>query len=172
MERQANSPQLAVADAEQAVGCDPNYPISYFVLGSVYNDLDRSDDAIRTLDHGISIGPTYWQGYYEMSRALLRKGDFSAALRQAEHSSSLAPKEFASIHLVKGYAFLGMNNSIAARTELETYVKMKPDAESAARAKAVLAQISAAGPSATANSKENVTVASPQSAPSGDVSDK
>jgi tetratricopeptide (TPR) repeat protein len=171
MERQANSPQLAAADAEQAVGCDPNYPVSYFVLGSVYNDLDRSDDAIRTLDHGIAIGPTYWQGYYEMSRALLRKGDFPAALRQAEHSSSLAPKEFASIHLVKGYAFLGMNNSSAARTELETYVKMKPDAESAARAKAVLAQISAAGTSA-APSKENVSTASPQPAPSEDVSDK
>ena len=172
MERQANSPQLAAADAEQAVGCDPNYPISYFVLGSVYNDLDRSDDAIRTLDHGISIGPTYWQGYYEMSRALLRKGDFPAALRQAEHSSSLAPKEFASIHLVKGYAFLGMNNSSAARTELETYVKMKPDAESAARAKAVLAQISATASPMAPNSKENVSVASPQPAPSDDVPDK
>jgi len=166
MERQANSPQLAVTDAEQAVGYDPNYPVAYFVLGSVYNDLDRSDDAIRTLDHGIAIGPTYWQGYYEMSRALLRKGDFPAALRQAEHSSSLAPKEFASIHLVKGYAFLGMNNSTAARTELETYVKMKPDAETAVRAKAVLAQISAPRPSVELNSKEHSTSASPQTGPS------
>ncbi len=170
MERQANSPQLAAADAEQAVGCDPNYPPAYFVLGSVYNDLDRNDDAIRTLDHGISIGPTFWQGYYEMSRALLRKGDFPAALRQAEHSSSLAPKEFASIHLVKGYAYLGMNNSSAARTELETYVKMKPDAETAVRAKAVLARLSSAGTSAAPNSKGGSV--SSQSGASDDVPDK
>lgn len=172
MERQANSPQLAATDAEKAVGFDPNYPVAYFVLGSVYNDLDRCDDAIQTLDHGIAIGPTYWQGYYEMSRALLRKGDFPAALRQAEHSSTLAPKEFASIHLVKGYAYLGMNNSSAARTELETYVKMKPDAETAVRAKAVLAQMSSAGASATANSKEPLGPASPQPAPSGDADGK
>ena len=172
MERQANSPQLAAADAEQAVGFDPNYPPAYFVLGSVYNDLDRSDDAIRTLDHGISIGPTYWQGYYEMSRALLRKGDFPAALRQAEHSSSMAPKEFATIHLVKGYAYLGMNNPTAARTELETYVKMKPDTETAVRAKAALAQISTTGPAAPENSKEHVTTASPQAGPSHDGADK
>ena len=171
MERQANSPQLAAADAEQAVGCDPNYPVAYFVLGSVYNDLDRSDDAIRTLDHGIAIGPTYWQGYYEMSRALLRKGDFPAALRQAEHSSSLAPKEFASIHLVKGYAYLGMNNSGAARAELETYVKMKPDAETAARARAVLARMSSTGSSTTPNSAEHLNAASPQSGPSPSPSD-
>lgn len=172
MERQANSPQLAVTDAEQAVGYDPNYPPAYFVLGSVYNDLDRSDDAIRTLDHGISIGPTYWQGYYEMSRALLRKGDFPAALRQAEHSSSMAPKEFATIHLVKGYAFLGMNNPTAARTELETYVKMKPDTETAVRAKAALAQISATGTSAAENSKEHITIMSPQADPNNDGADK
>lgn len=172
MERQANSPQLAAADAEQAVGDDPNYPVAYFVLGSVYNDLDRSDDAIRTLDHGIAIGPTFWQGYYEMSRALLRKGDFPAALRQAEHSSSLAPKEFASIHLVKGYAYLGMNNSTAARTELETYIKMKPDVENAVRAKAVLAQISSTGSSAAMSSSGHLSSASPQPGLSGDVPDK
>jgi len=172
MERQANSPQLAAADAEQAVGCDPNYPVAYFVLGSVYNDLDRSDDAVRTLDHGIAIGPTYWQGYYEMSRALLRKGDFQAALRQAEHSSSLAPKEFATLHLVKGYAYLGMNNSSAARMELETYVKMKPNAETAARAKAVLAQIPATGSSSAPNPKEPLSSVSPQPGPSDDVPDK
>lgn len=171
MERQANTPQLAAADAEQAVGYDPNYPVAYFVLGSVYNDLDRSDDAIRTLDHGIAIGPTYWQGYYEMSRALLRKGDFQAALRQAEHSSSLAPKEFASVHLVKGYAYLGMNNSSAARTELETYIKMKPNVETAARAKAVLDQIST-GSSAAPTSKEHLGSVSSQPSPSDDVPDK
>jgi len=172
MERQANSPQLAAADAEQAVGYDPNYPIAYFVLGSVYNDLDRNEDAIRTLDHGIAIGPTYWQGYYEMSRALLRKGDFQAALRQAEHSSSLAPKEFATIHLVKGYAYLGMNNSGAARTELETYVKMKPDAETAVRAKAVLARMSSTGSSAAPNSTEPLGAASPRPSASDDAPDK
>ena len=172
MERQANSPQLAAADAEQAVGYDPNYPVGYFVLGSVYNDLDRSEDAIRTLDHGIAIGPTYWQGYYEMSRALLRKGDFPAALRQAEHSSSLAPKEFATLHLVKGYAYLGMNNSSAARSELETYVKMKPNAETAVRAKAVLAKISSNGSSQASDSKEHQSSASPQPGSSDDVPDK
>jgi tetratricopeptide (TPR) repeat protein len=172
MERQANSPQLAAADAEQAVGYDPNFPPAYFVLGSVYNDLDRSDDAIRTLDHGIAIGPTYWQGYYEMSRALLRKGEFPAALRQAEHSSSLAPKEFATIHLVKGYAYLGMNNPSAARPELETYVKMKPDTQPAIRAKAVLAEMSANGSSEAPSSKEHVGSVSPEPQPNDDVTDK
>ena len=141
IERQRNEPQLAAADAEKAVEYDPNDPSAYFVLGSAYNDLRRSDDAIRTLDHGIVIGPNYWQGYYEMSRAFLVKGDFTRALGQAEKSSSLAPPDFAALHLVKAYAYMGLRNSAAARSELETYLKLKPTFEGAEDARQLLARL-------------------------------
>ena len=156
MEREQKSPQLAAADAEKAIEFDPSYPNAYFVLGSAYNDLNRWDDAIRTLDHGIVIGPNYWQGYYEMSRALLLKGDFIAALRQADKSSSMAPPGFASLHLVKGYAYLGLRDSTAARTELEAYMKLRPNSEGADRVRQLLERLP--DPSAAKSRRDGHTV--------------
>lgn len=141
IEREQNTPQLASADAEQSIIYDPNDPLAYFTLGSIYNDLNRYDDAIRTLDRGTKIGSNYWQGYYEMSRALLLKGDLTAALRQSDKASALAPPQFASLHLVKGYIYRGLNNPQECRRELELFIQLRPDSVAATRARATLSQL-------------------------------
>lgn len=142
VERSQQSSELAVTDAQKAIEYDPNYGKAYAVLGSIYTDAHRVDDAIRTLDHGIAIAPTYWATYYEMSRALLLRGDFATTLRQAEKASSLVHGEYPPLHLVKGYAHLGLKNASAARTELETYIKLGTDPALTGKAKEALAQLS------------------------------
>jgi tetratricopeptide (TPR) repeat protein len=143
IEHQQHTLQLAAEDAEKAIEYDPNYPPAYFILGSVYNDLNRSEDAIRTLAHGIEIGPDLWQGYYEMGRALLLKKDFPAALRQLEKASSLAPPGFASLHLAKGYAVCELKHPTECRRELDTFIRMRPNSDGANRARMMLGQLAA-----------------------------
>jgi tetratricopeptide (TPR) repeat protein len=114
-----NSMQQAKADAENAVKYDSNYGIGYVVLGSIYNYYKQFDDAERTLDRGIALTPAEWQGYYEMSIALMGKGDFVGALHEAERASKLNSQNFPDLHLVKAYAYIGLKNRSAATSELE-----------------------------------------------------
>jgi tetratricopeptide (TPR) repeat protein len=116
-----NSHERAKDDAEKAIEYDPNYAAGYIVLGSAYNSLGQFDDAIRTLDRGIALLPTTWQGYYEMSYALLGKGDFLGGLHQAEKASSLGSGNYPDLHLVKAYCYVGLKNQSAAKAELEAF---------------------------------------------------
>ena len=162
LERGQHSSELAMTDAQRAIEVDPNYPKAYAILGAVFTDINRSDDAIRTLDHAIAIAPNYWPSYYEMSRAFLLKGDFTTTLRQAEKASALVRGEYPPLHLVKGYAYLGLKNEHAAQTELETYIKLEPNTALADRAKQALAQLSSA-PAGARNSPETPFVDSQRS---------
>jgi tetratricopeptide (TPR) repeat protein len=141
IERDQHSLELALADAENAVAYDPNYGKAYIVLGSIYTNLNRCGDAVRSVDHGIEIAPTYWQGHYEMSRALLCTGDFSGALLHANKASAMGSNRYPAVHLMKGYAYLGLKNDTAAKTELETYINLEPNDEARSRAKQILAQL-------------------------------
>jgi tetratricopeptide (TPR) repeat protein len=142
IERNQYSSKQAITDAEKAVDSDPSYAKAYVVLGAVYTDVNRSDDAVRALDHGERIAPDYWQGYYEMSRTLLLKRDFAGALQQAQKASDVGHTNFAMLHLIKGYAYLGLSNQPAARTELETYVNLEPKSEAALRVRTILERMS------------------------------
>jgi len=48
----------------------------------------------HSLEHAIALLPGSWQGYHEMSLALLGKRDYTAALRHIENACSLAPKSY------------------------------------------------------------------------------
>jgi hypothetical protein len=73
------------------------------VSHSVVAITGQFDDAICTLDRAIALLSISWQVYYEMSYALLGKGDFLGALRQAERASSLGAWNYPDLHLVKAY---------------------------------------------------------------------
>ena len=142
IERNGYSSEQAITDAEKAVESDPAYGKAYVVLGAAYTDVNRWDDAVRALDQGVRIAPDYWQGYYEMSRTLLLKQDFAGALQHAQKASDVGHTNFAMLHLIKGYAYLGLSNQPAARTELETYVKLEPKSDAALRVRTILERMS------------------------------
>jgi Flp pilus assembly protein TadD len=143
IELEQGSAMVAKADAEKAIGFDPGNAKAYVVLGSSYNRLERWDDALRTLDRGIAIAPSYWPGHYEMSKALLGKGDFAGALRQAENATIPVTANYAPLHIVKGYAYLGLGNQAAASEELETSLKLHPTEEVTAKVKKTLDRLHA-----------------------------
>ena len=167
LERNQSSTEQAITDAEKAVESDPSFGKAYVVLGAAYTDVNRWDDAVRALDHGERIAPDYWQGYYEMSRTLLLKRDFTGALQHAQKASDLGHTNFAMLHLIKGYAYLGLSNQPAARTELETYVKLEPKSDAALRVRTILERM----PNAATDGvdKSPASLAGKTGAPAGDT---
>jgi tetratricopeptide (TPR) repeat protein len=141
-----SDPRQACEYLQKAIAYDPNYGPAYLTLGSAYNRLGQFDDAARTLDHGIAIAPTSWEGYYELSVTSLGKGDFKAALRLIDKASSLVPTEFPPMHLIKGYAFVGLQNKPAATAELTTFLIAAPDDPLASRARHVVEELAASSP--------------------------
>jgi tetratricopeptide (TPR) repeat protein len=167
IERSEHSSEQAITDAEKAVESDPSYGKGYVVLGAAYTDVNRWDDAVRALDHGIRIAPDYWQGYYEMSRTLLLKRDFAGALQQAQKASDVGHTNFAMLHLIKGYAYLGLSNQPAARSELDTYVKLEPKSDAALRVRTMLERMS--NPATDDANKPPASLAGKTSPPAGET---
>jgi tetratricopeptide (TPR) repeat protein len=141
LELHDNSKELARTDAEKAVEYDPNDGTAYIALGSAYNALHQYDDAIRTLDRAITLSPTAWEGYYEMSRALLAEGNWAVALRQAERASSMGQRNNPNLHLAKAYAYLQLNNKSEASTELEAFRRLKGDGPVSSNTRHLLDQL-------------------------------
>lgn len=134
LERDTN-PKSALADAELAVKYDANYGEGYVALASAYTSLGRFDDAIRALDRGLDLVPDLWLGSYEMSRTLICKQEYTAALDYLEISSALAPRSYPFLHITRADAFTGLHNNSAAIHELEAYVREAPHGEHVAQAK-------------------------------------
>src|SRR5207249_7107363 len=131
LELDSKQTEQANTDVENALQADPNYAMAYVVLGSVRNEQANYADAIKTLERAIALAPSTWQAYFEYSKALLSTGKFKEALRQADRALSLVPHEYPSLHLVRGYAYLGLRLYGAATPELEAYLQSTPQGQSA-----------------------------------------
>lgn len=116
----------ATADLEKAIHCDGSYALAYLVLGAAYNMASRFDDALRSSDHGVSLMPTAWQGYFEMAKSYIGKADYEKALRQLDKAVSLGPPNYAPIHLVKAHALLALKNYSEAMLELQAFLDHAP----------------------------------------------
>jgi tetratricopeptide (TPR) repeat protein len=134
----------ALVDADLATQYDPTYGQAYFVLGATYGSLRQFDQAIRILDRGIATAPNPWMGYFEMGKVLVAKGEFAAALHQADKASRLVPRNFPPIHLLKAEAYVGLKDHATAITELQAYLKAEPAGPSAQLARQRIEQLRAA----------------------------
>ena len=102
-----------------------------------------------------------------MSRTLLLKRDFAGALQQAQKASDVGHTNFAMLHLIKGYAYLGLSNQPAARTELEAYVKLEPKSDDALRVRTMLEKMS--NPATDDANNSPASLAGKTSPPAGDT---
>lgn len=123
----------AVKDCEQAVEYDSGYAVGYFALGAAYNQTAKYDDAIRVLDRGTALSPMDWQGYFELSKAQIGKGNYQAALRSVEKAKLYIKAEYPPLYLVKGHILLALKNYGEAMADLQMYLDKAPkdDARSA-----------------------------------------
>lgn len=138
-----NKLEDAMHKAEQALKSDYGYGLAYVVLASVYNSLQRYDDAVQTLDRGIPLIPNSWQAHFEMSKALLGKGDYQRALASADRAQQMSPQEYAPIHLVRAHALLALKSYQDAMAELEKYIGDDPNGTNTANVRKTLDQVKA-----------------------------
>jgi tetratricopeptide (TPR) repeat protein len=122
-----NSYEEARADAEKAVEYDPNDGSAYMVLGDSYLLLNRLDDAQRAVDRSIEIKPNAWEGHYEKGRIFVIRHDWPGVLREATMAASLKTEDDPYLHLLKAFAFAGMNDPTAAKREVDAFRRLKPE---------------------------------------------
>jgi tetratricopeptide (TPR) repeat protein len=131
----------ARTDLETAIKADYSYGMGYIVLGAAYNLMDRFDDSVRVLERGITLMPASWQARYELSKALLGKSQFEAALRQVNKAADLGPSNYPALHLVRAHALLGLKDYNRAVAELEQFLGSDPGSADSAKARETLNQV-------------------------------
>lgn len=135
--------QQAQSDLQQAIKCDPNNGMAYIALAAIFNNQDKFDDAARVLDRGVALMPNMWQGYFELARMQLGKGNFADALRDSTKAQELSNIDYAPLHLVRAHALIGIKNYLEAETELEAYLQREPSDENTAQVRQTLSQVKA-----------------------------
>lgn len=144
LELDASQVSSAIQDLEKAVQYDSNAGMSYLVLGAAYNMSKRFDDALRSSDRGVALLPTAWQGYFEMAKSYLGKADYAHAMQQIDRAISLAPGDFAPVHLVKAHALLALKSYPEAMGELQAFLEHAPKNDpNTAQAMAMMTQAKA-----------------------------
>jgi tetratricopeptide (TPR) repeat protein len=141
LERNGHETEAAARDCEDAMQIDPYHGPAYSTLASVYNLQGRYDDALRTLDEGMTLAPRFWQIYFEMAKASIGKQLYSKALQLMDTAERLGGYNYPEIHLVRAYALVPLNFYGEARTELQTFLSRQPKGENAERARQLLASL-------------------------------
>jgi Flp pilus assembly protein TadD len=128
LELQRSQVEQATNDANGAIQADPNYGTGYLVMGAALNVQRKFQEALRPLSRAEELVPNAWQGYFESSKALLQLGRFQEALQQINRAFTLVdPSQHPDLHLVKGYAYMGLHVYGPATTELQQYVTQVPN---------------------------------------------
>ena len=142
LEMQAQHYDLATADANRSIQADPNYGMGYLLMGAILNTQQKFKDALAPLGRAEALLPNAWQIYFESSKAYLQLGRFQDALQQVNKAFTLTdPGKQPELHLVKGYAYMGLHTYAAALTELEAYVTQVPAGPHTAQVRSTLAKI-------------------------------
>ncbi len=138
----------AIADLDDAIRIDPNYPFAYFLSGAALNATDRYEDAERAVSQGIRLAPRAWQGHIELGKAMLGVGQPAAALKELDAASGDSlPASFSDIHLLRGMALLRLQRYGESAQELQNYLELQPNAPNAEQIRNIVTQMQANGSS-------------------------
>lgn len=134
----------AIADYQRAIQCDPTYVVAYLTLASALNSTGRFSEAVPVLGQAERLTPNAWQTYFELARANIGKGEFATAIRNIDRASELQrgqQRDSPELHLVRGYALIGLTEIPKAIQELEAFLVRQPNGHLAEVARNVLAQL-------------------------------
>jgi Flp pilus assembly protein TadD len=134
----------AIADFQQAIQYDSKYPLSYVALASELNSDGRFDESLLILGQAERLTTTLWQTYFELARANVGKGQYATALRDIDRASELqggTQKSTPEMHLVRGYALVGLTEMPRATREIETYLALQPQGRASDNARKLLDQL-------------------------------
>jgi tetratricopeptide (TPR) repeat protein len=133
----------ALSDLNAAIQADPSCSLAYFAMGSVYNAMERFPDAELALQRGLTLDPKSWQGYFELGKALVGKGDYQAGIAQLEKSQEFSGGKYPPIHLVKAHAMLALKQYPGAMKELQAFITEAPNDQRSTSAKETLDRVNA-----------------------------
>jgi tetratricopeptide (TPR) repeat protein len=87
----AKQPALAVEWFAQAIRRNPNVADYFFNLASALKQQERVDDAIKSLDRGMSLQPGYAEGWYVMGELLQRQMRLDEAIMSFDLALKVRP---------------------------------------------------------------------------------
>lgn len=146
LQANAGKSKEAIADFQQAIQYDGSFAIAYIALASVLNSSARFDESLPVLGQAERLAPNAWQIYFEFARANIGKRNFAEGLHNIDRASELQggpQKEDPELHLVRGYALIGLNEMPRASHELETFLAREPHGEMADHARVMLDKLRA-----------------------------
>lgn len=121
-------------DLQASIKSDSNYPLAYFAMGALQNIEGHFADAQQTLEQGLRVQPTSWQGYFELSKSMLGQSNYRSALKDIVQAESMGV-HYAPIYLVKAHALMGLKFYGEAATEFEHYLQLDPGGPESASAR-------------------------------------
>ena len=133
----------ALADFDAAIKSDSSCSLAYFAIGAAFNSLQRYDEAVRSLERGLTLDPRSWQGYFEMGKALVGKGEYQAGIEQMQKAESIVNVKYPPIHLVKAHAMLALKQYPGAMKELQAFISEAPNDKRVADAQQTLDKVNA-----------------------------
>ena len=124
---EVNAGQLDAAKntLQQAIDMDPKNFAAHLILGSIYADTSRLEDAMTEFRRALLIRPSDWVSYVGLAQAEYMKRQDGRALEDIEKAERLIrsdalPVEKASLHLVKGYILRALKRYSQAEKEFQT----------------------------------------------------
>lgn len=121
-------------DLQASIQSDSNYPLAYFAMGALQNEEGHFADAQKTIEQGLRVQPTAWQGYYELSKSMLGQSDYRNALKEIVKAESVGVN-YPPIYLVKAHALMGLKFYGEAATEFEHFLALDPGGPRSAAAR-------------------------------------
>jgi adenylate cyclase len=116
----------AVAEGEQCVAINPNYPICYQALADALMNAGRPEDAIRAVDKAIRLDPRGGDFYaFFIGAAYVQMGRYQDAIPFLKRNRAAYPDEpWVHMNLVVAYSELGRNAE--ARAEAAEILRVNP----------------------------------------------
>ncbi len=124
--RQAGQSQAVVAQLEEALRLQPNYPDGEYNLGNALAGISRMDDAILHYQAAVRLDPGYVGAHTNLGVALARTGRVGEAIGEFETALRLRPDSPEEMNNL-GNALAQAGRREEARAQYENAVRLRPD---------------------------------------------
>jgi eukaryotic-like serine/threonine-protein kinase len=122
----------AIRDAEHAVRLDDSLALAHSVLGRIYANAGREDDAIRELKTAIGIAPGNAEAPRELARVYNNLGRFKEAEASYLQATAARPTDWYA-HLLLGLFYFDRERYSEAEAEYKKARELTPDNETVVR---------------------------------------
>jgi adenylate cyclase len=124
--QQAESEQITVENAEQALALDPALGLAHVALAFVHQAHWRWGEAEQSLEEALRLSPNNSNVLSQYSRNKRFRGDFSGALTTAQKAQRLDPQNLSAMYQL-GIAYFYVRDYVAAANSFGIVSALTPD---------------------------------------------